>query len=626
MRGSADAILPPLNRDLVTWMEQEFYLGDEGGGGGKWHAYPYQRGIMEAITDRAIEQVTVMKSARIGWTKIITGAIGRHITDDPCNILVVQPRVEDAEGWSKDELAPMIRDVPAIRARVDSIKTTGPGRPGSNTILKKQFPGGQVMVIGATSPRGFRRISARVVLFDEVDAYDPEGVGEEGDPIELGRMRTFAQWNRKILIGSTPTIKGISRIERLFGLSDQRYYFVPCPTCGHFHILEWGNFVWPKGRPRHAVFECPRCSNSIPYSRQRDIVEAGEWRATDDVEGHAGFHIWAAYSFAPGAAWGRLAQEWSDIIHSRDKQRQKTYTQQVMGETWEETGDTVEDSSLMARVEQFGTDPVPAEVLGLTVGADVQPDRIEAELVGWGVGQETWSLEHKIVYGDITRPEVWQEFDVWLAKQYETEDGRILVSRVSLIDANFQATIVHNFCEGKRERGIYPCRGEPGPQRPIAGRPKRSGTRKTLLVHVGTYTAKELIYGRLALDTPGPGYCHMPAGRGAEWFEQLTNEKGITKYVKGIPQRQWVPKKPGARSEALDCRVYAMAAFELWRPDLEALASNIDQIREKQQARRREHEQSAKQETVRASELAEQIDKRRKSRRPGPARGFATSW
>ena len=270
------AFKPPKKLTLSEWADEYAYLSAESSAeGGRWHTLPYQKGIMDAITDPNIEQVTVMKSARVGYSKILNHIIAYHIHQDPCGIMVVQPTIEDASGYSKEEIAPMIRDTKVLTNLVSDAKT----RDSNNTILQKQFPGGVLSLVGANSARGFRRVSRRIVLFDETDGY-PASAGTEGDQIKLGIARTQYFWNRKIVAGSTPTIKDFSRIERLFEQSDQRRYYVPCPDCGHMQYLRWPNMRWEGSDTANVSYACEECGVLIPHNKKRWMVERGEWRPT----------------------------------------------------------------------------------------------------------------------------------------------------------------------------------------------------------------------------------------------------------------------------------------------------------------------------------------------------------
>jgi len=606
---ASKSLVPPPRLTLPEWAERHAYLSPEASAiSGKWHSYPYQVGIMEAMTDPAVEEVVLIKSARLGFTKILGHLIAYHMSNDPCPILMVQPTVEDAAGWSKDELGPMIRDTAGLSDLVSPEKS----RDSSNTILKKLFVGGQIMIVGANSARGFRRVTARVVIFDEVDGYPAEGAGQEGDQISLGKRRSDTYWNRKIVLGSTPTVQGLSRIEKAYNDSDQRRYFVPCLKCGTYQILRFSQLKWPHAQPGKAEFECTDCTRMIPYSDQRQMVSEGEWRATAPFLGRAGFAIWAAYSYSPNATWGQLATEFREV--HKDPVRLRTYVNTVLGEVSTDAGEEVDEGPLMARCEPFSTDPVPEEVVAMTIGADVQGDRIEAELVGWGRANETWSLDYRVFLGDPSRPELWEEVDVWIAMSYETADGRVLIPRGTLIDSGDQTQAVYSYCQGmaKMKRGIYASKGMSVQGYPVASSPIRSGSRKARLVRVGTDTAKEMIYARLHIEEPGPGYCHFPNGREAEYFLQLTAEKRVTKFEKGISKAVW--RKKRSRNEALDCRVYAMAAKELMRYDLDALADRVA-------ADRGDDPEPPAELTAR-----EQAAKIREGRKPKRKGGWARNW
>jgi phage terminase large subunit GpA-like protein len=334
VRGAMKAWKPPARLRLSEWADRHFYLSAESAAEpGRWKTLPYQRGIMDAITDPYVEQVSVMKSARVGYTKIVDATIGYYMHQDPCPIMVVQPTIEDAQGFSKEEIAPMLRDCPELSALL-----AGDGeRDSDNTILHKVFRGGSLSVVGANSGRGFRRVSRKIVIFDEVDGY-PASAGKEGDQIKLGIRRTEYYHDRKIISGSTPLLAGNSRIETMFLAGDQRRYFVPCTHCAHMDFLVFrensetgGHFMhWPKGKPEDAHFICSRCGCEIEHKDKREIVTHGEWRAGADFHRHASFHVWAAYSFSPNATWGQLAAEFVEA-NANGPDTLKTFVNTVAG-------------------------------------------------------------------------------------------------------------------------------------------------------------------------------------------------------------------------------------------------------------------------------------------------------
>ena len=427
------AFKPPKKLTLSEWADENAFLSAESSAeGGRWRTLPYQKGMMDAITNPAIEQVTVMKSARVGYSKILNHVIGYHIHQDPAPIMLVQPTIEDAQGYSKEEIAPMLRDTPVLKGLVSEAKA----KDGANTILQKQFPGGTLSLVGANSPRGFRRVSRRIVLFDEVDGYPPSA-GSEGDQIKLGIRRTEYYWNRKIVSGSTPTVKDFSRIQRMYEQSNAQRFFVPCPHCNHMQYLRWAQIKWFDDDASTACYECEKCNEHIPHAKKRWMVERGEWRETKPGNGrHVGFHIWAAYSYSPNAAWSNLVEEFLEAKH--DAEQLKTFVNTILGEVWEdEYASKVSGDSLMQRAaeEKYKQGSPPAEVLLLTCGCDCQDDRLSMSVWGVARDEEMYLVDRIVLHGSPSRPEVWRQLDEVLQNPYETEDGRKLNIEVCCIDS-----------------------------------------------------------------------------------------------------------------------------------------------------------------------------------------------
>jgi phage terminase large subunit GpA-like protein len=407
-RRARAALRPPLELSLSEWADREFVLWAEvSAETGRWHTLPYQRGIMDAITDPATEKVSVMKSARVGYTLMISAAIAYHIDHDPTSMLVVQPTVDDAKGFSKETIAPMLQTVPAL-SRV-AFRDEDVGRKdNSNTLTHKKFPGGVLSLTGANSGTGFRRITRRVVIMDEVDAYPPSAGGREGDPYDLARKRNETFWNRKTIAGSTPLTAGHSRISELFEAGDQRRYYVPCPQCGHMDFLsfreqERGHFMrWPDGKPGEAFFVCRKTGCVIEHQQKRDMVAAGEWRSEEPFRGHASFHVWAAYSFSPNATWGQLAEEFVEAKKG-GPEKLKTFVNTVLGETWVEKGEAPDWQRIYLRRESYPIATVPVKALLLTAGVDVQRDRLVWEVVAWGDDKASWSVDAGVIPGDTSK-------------------------------------------------------------------------------------------------------------------------------------------------------------------------------------------------------------------------------
>lgn len=510
---------------------------------------------MDAACDPRVREIVVMKSAQVGWTEIVNNTIGYHIDQDPAPVLLLQPTLEMAEAWSKDRLAPMIRDTPCLTRRIADPKA----RDSGNTLLHKRFAGGHLTVVGANSPAGLASRPIRVLLFDEVDRF-PVSAGTEGDPIDLARRRTATFRNRKILMGSTPTVKGASRIEAAFGESDQRYFFVPCPHCETFQRLLWAQVKWQDGKPETAAYACEHCGSLLTDADKPRMLQRGEWRPTKDFSGIAGFHLSELYS--PWSTWPEMANAF--IRAKKLPETLKTWVNTALGETWEETGSTVEPGSLLERKEQYGPENIPERVLLLTVGVDTQDDRVELQLQGWGAEEECWLIEQHVIRGDPGKSALWAEVDEYLKRVRVREDGRQLLVEAAAIDSGGHHTqSVYQFVVSRKRRRIWAIKGVAGTGK-LAWPKKASRTPKSRanVFIIGVDTIKGTLYGRLSkVKEEGAGYIHLPASADDELCKQLTSEKAITKYVRGRPTLVWSPRSEGIAQEAQDCWVYGYAAM-----------------------------------------------------------------
>ncbi|MEX3961037.1 phage terminase large subunit family protein [Paraburkholderia sp. EG286B] len=566
-------LLPPPKLTLSQWAERYAVLSRETSAQtGRFRAFGYQRGMLDAVTDPSVEKISVMKSARVGYTKLMDHAVGYFIHQDPSPILVVQPRVEDAESYSKTEISPMLRDTPVLA----SIAGDQKAKSSDQTILAKTFRNGSSLtLVGANSPAGFRRITSRVVMFDEVDAYPVDGAGNEGDQIALGTKRSETFWNRKIVLGSTPTVKGYSRIEKSWGESDQRRYYVPCPHCGEFQVLEWGGpdtphgMKWDKdeqgnGIPESTYYVCKHNGCIVYEVDKPDMIAGGEWRAGKPFNGHAGFHIWAGYSLFPNAAWPNLVAEWLRV--KDDPLARQTFINLVLGEPYEDRGErALNEAKLAARAEVWAAE-VPDGVAVITAAGDVQDDRVEIETVGWGKNEERWSIDHTVFEGDPESDELWNRVDEHLKRIWFRADGRRFEVMAACIDSGGHHTQkVYEFCKARLGRRIWAIKGESargGARSPVWPTKKPTARTKASFrpVIIGVNAAKDVIRARLHLDEPGPGYMHYPSDRDINYFAQLVSERSVAKLVNGQRFRVW-ELSPGRANEALDLAVYSYAAL-----------------------------------------------------------------
>jgi len=569
----ASALRPPPKLTVSQWADQYRYLSSESSAeAGKWSTSraEYQRGMMDAVTDPAIETVVLMTAAQIGKTELINNVIGFHIAQNPCPALVVQPTLEMAQTWAKDRLAPCIRDTPALRNVISDPKS----RDSGNTVLHKSFKGGHVTACGANSPSSLASRPCRLILCDEVDRY-PVSAGAEGDPVALARRRAATFWNRKIVLVSTPTTKGASRIEAAYEESDQRKYFVKCPDCTEYQHLKWSQVQWEKDLPGTAHYVCEHCGSCWNDAARYRAIRYGEWRATSIGDGKtAGFHLNALYS-----PWATLEDGVRDFIASKgDPMRLRTWVNTFLGETFEEIDQSagVDEHDLMARAHNWG-EMLPEDVVAITIGVDVQDAYLAYEVVGWAPGEKSYSLAYETIFGDPSTKQLWSDLAIALGKTWDHPIAGDMVPRGIAIDTGGHYTQqTYEFVKQQTGKRIFAIKGVGGDGRPIVSRPSRNNIGRINLFSVGVNTCKELVYARLKIEADGPGYCHFPADRDAEYYRMLTAERRVTKYYKGRPKLEWV--KVRARNEALDCRVYAIAALAIVNINLDALYKNMQNI------------------------------------------------
>jgi len=517
--------------------------------------------MMDACSDPNIKQVVIMSGAQLGKSEVLLNIIGYHIEHDPSPILLMQPTVDMAQSFSKDRITSgLLATTPSLRGKVKDPRA----RDSGNTTLHKTFPGGALSLVGANSPASLASRPIRIVLCDEVDRY-PVSAGEEGDPVALATKRSMTFWNRKIVLVSTPTDKGASRIEAAYHETDMRQYHVPCPHCDRMQTLRWAQVQWHEKDAATAAYYCEDCGAAWTDVQRHKAMSNGKWIASAPFNGIAGFHISSLYS-----PWVSIPDAVDEFLKSRrDPMRLKTWINTFLGETWEEQGESIDEMDLMDRRENWG-EQLPEDVLLMTAGVDVQDDRLEVEIVGWGRGEESWSISYEAMYGDPSSAELWSRLDVMLQQKFEhPTKGEMIVRSICVDSGGHYTQQVYNYARLRAGRRVFAIKGIGGSGKPIVGRPSKNNIGKINLFPVGTDTAKEVVYARLKISDEGEGYCHFPVDRGEEYFRMLTAEKKVTRYFKGRPRTEWA--KIRTRNEALDCRVYATAALSILNLNLEAV-------------------------------------------------------
>jgi len=584
---------------ISQWADRNRILSSESSAEpGRWDTSraEYQREMMDVITDPLVENVVIMSGSQIGKSEVLNNALGFFVDCAPCPILFMQPTLQMAEAYSKDRIAPMIRDTLTLKDEVADVAA----RDGGNTLLHKQFPGGHLTLTGANSPASLASRPIRVLLCDEIDRFPPSA-GTEGDPVGLAMRRTATFWGRKHIICSTPGTKGASRIEIAFEASDQRRYYVPCPHCHEMQILIWEQVKWTPAPPAEAQYECAHCERRWSEGERAAAVAQGQWRATKPFTGTAGFHLNELYS-----PWVRLGTIATNFLAAKDHpEALKLWVNTALGQLWEDPGESVAMSALQRRAEPYPLGWVPDEALILSTGIDAQKNRLELLTVGWGDGMQCWVIDRQVFDGDISSLLVFENLAAHLAIPLECENGGLVLPRVVAVDSGAFTQEIYSFVRAnalrRLEHGLQEIMAVKGVAQwssPAIGKPTEQDidyrgnkiSRGVRLWPVGSSTIKQSLYAWLRIETPGPHYVHFSDELPEVFYDQLTSERLQTRYRLGHPFQEWhLPS--GRRNEALDCITYALAgAYRMGLPQFrppqwEQLRSQRAQIANVQRAR-----------------------------------------
>lgn len=590
--GWADGWTPDPDLTVSQWADKHRKLGSKSAAEpGDWRTdrVPYAREPTDrlGVTDPT-EVVVLMWGAQTSKTETGNNFIGYVMHHAPGPMMAVQPTVDMAKRLSKQRLADMIEQSPALRERVAESRS----RDSGNTLLSKEFPGGVLVLAGANSASGLRSMPARYLFLDEVDAY-PLDVENEGDPVSLAikRTTTFGR-RRKVLITSTPTVKDVSRVERAFDASDRRQYFVPCPHCGHSQWLRWRGYNDDKDDPRAREYrlvwldeaktaagykcEADDCGALIEEHHKTVMLRDGQWRATATAgDGKTkGYQLSSLYSPLGWLSWVELLQEFEAA--AGDPAQLKTFVNTRLAETWEDASTVRLDADgLAARAGGYALGEVPARALLLTAGIDLQRRAggyAHIVVRAWGHGEESWLVDRKIIYGDQFQPELWRQLSEAIGQEYPRAGGGTISLSAAAIDTGDGETTheAYAWARAEKRRHVIATKGRSTPGGAILGQPTKQDInarrvklkRGVELWSIGTDTAKSTIHGRIKIEgDAGPGVVHWPAGLPEDYWKQLTAEKQVVKLLNGFPKRVWT-KKDGAYNEDLDCEVLALAALE----------------------------------------------------------------
>jgi phage terminase large subunit GpA-like protein len=579
---------PPEEIILSRWAESSIVLPEgQSARPGRYKNWPYFVEILDSIGDLEVERVTLMKATRLGFTKGLVIAIGATAATDPCPMILLVPTDDDATGMAVDEVEPIFESSPAISALMR--KTGGDGRKGAkagrNTLVRKSFlGGGSLKILAARAPRNLRRHDAKKLYIDEADAME---LTKEGDPIAIAERRTLAHADRKIVVGSTPTDEDTSVVNRLYLESDQRIFEVPCPYCGSSFEILWEHMRWSPGDPDSAHVICPHCEEieraggdkARPiFNRDKlRMVEQGAWRATKpEVKNHRGYRLNALVSLLANTSWPTLVAEWLRAKRGGPSMQQP-FVNLTLAKPWKSTLNSVSADILLGRAEPFGLSRLPPWVVMMTAGVDVQDEWIDVTLLGWGLGESVSPtvLAHIVLPGNTLQPEVWRDLDKLSKERWQHPNGWMLGVDAMAVDSGGRegrTQVVYDWTRPRLSRRIFAIKGDDGPSRPVWKKAAKVKGGYPLFI-IGKDTIKTLAMERLAEPewteepedgregTRNPFAMRFSEDLDFDWYEQATAESRRIRYVKTTNRAviEFVPKRAGARVEALDDLCYGWA-------------------------------------------------------------------
>jgi len=548
---------------------------------GQWRTErtPYLREVMDELSHMSpTKKVVFMKGAQIGATEAGNNWIGYTIDYDPGTMMVVWPSLPDVKKNSKLRITPLLEGTERLKEKVSS----GKSKDDKNTALFKDFDGGALVLSGANSASGLRSVPAKKLFLDEIDGY-PLDVEGEGDPIELVMVRTRTFSKRKVFLVSTPTFKGVSKIEKEFKSSDQRYYYVPCPHCQEKQILKWENIHYETEEAgpdddhdlvTYAAYFCEHCGEEIQEHHKTKMLANGVWIKHNPKSKTAGFHLSGIYSPLGWYSWIELCQDYVRAINNHEKM--VTWVNTAKGETYEDDGEKPQEDILYQRRESYEIGVVPKGVIFLTCAVDVQGNRLEAEVIGWGRKKERWSIEHIVIPGSPTDDDTWDDLEQYITKFFPHVDGHMMQIRMTAIDSGYSTQDVYNFVRKFDPKRVVAIKGDSNIAQ-MVGKPRAVDVKENGKVikkrgvqywPLGTHVIKSEIYGNLQKSLPEDDKENFPAGwthfpqYEMEYFKQLTaEERRVSKNKKGFTVVEWV--KTRERNEILDLHVYNRAAASI---------------------------------------------------------------
>ena len=568
LKKTFEAFKPPPRLTVTEWADEYRMLSSEASAmAGKYYSSfaPYQQGIMDSLTDRKIKRTVLMCSAQVGKSEILLNMTGYIMSYNPSPLLVMLPTLSMAQAWSKERLAPMLRDTPILRGKVKDPRS----REANNTTLSKQYPGGFINIIASNSPSSISSRPVKVVLMDEVSRF---GETAEGSSVELAIKRTTAFPNAKIVMVSTPTIKDHCQIETQYEMSNKSQYYVPCQHCNHKQTLDWSRVIYDEENTEVVNIACESCGGLMEESKKTWMLKRGEWIAEHDDRSTAGFHINELYS--PFRTWKETVDDYLNA--KQNPEMMKVWVNTALGLPYEGEHEKIEAEDLEGKVERFDEKLIPERSLFMTAGIDTQLDRLEVSTMSWGVTEsgepdEVFVISHKIFWGLTSDRQVWRELDEYLKTTFTTEDGRKLKIASACVDTGGSSTqSVYYYLRGKARRKIFGIKGSSEQGKPLVNKPTFIQRYNIPLFVIGVDTGKDWLYARLKADN----LIHFSDSLDPEYFLQLASEKKKVIMRNGRQTFRYV--KTRKRNETLDCFLYSMTAKEILNPNYEKMLARKD--------------------------------------------------
>ncbi|MGF6347916.1 phage terminase large subunit family protein [Variovorax sp. W2I14] len=589
-RVKARYLAPPPRVDTAQWANTYRKIA-KGPERGQWRnsRTPYLVEPMTCVSAFSpYERIVLMFATQLGKTEVLYNGIMQRIHTDPQDMMMVQPTLQDAQDHSGQRFLPTVIQTPILEGLVAVQRS----RDESSSWRARSIQGGFAVFFGgansasslASKPLGF-------ATADEVDKW-PADVDNQGPPLGLleERMSNFSR--RKLIVASTPTIRGASVIEAEYLLTDQRRYHVPCPHCGHRQILVWGNdqefgIKWLRTasgepRPETAVYICcnRECGAAIEEHSKKEMLAEGIWipGMPGAARGlRAGFHLNKLYSPLGWKSWASLVEKWNSALKEQKAGKiapLKEFKNSSLAETWKDEGSGADSEVLRRRAESYELGKVPMRGLLLAMGVDTQPDRLEARVWAYGRGEESWLVERYIIYGDPnldenTEGSPWTKLtEIRRTPVLHASGAQMLIEATCVDSGGHNTHAVYSYCRNHAHAHVLAIKGASQYGKPVLGKPSmidinwrgKSISRGVKLWPIGTDTAKHLLYGRMRLTAAGPGFVHVPkAVSDTDEFEQMTAARLLPVVVQNKPSMRWITQQ-GTREEAGDCMVYAYAA------------------------------------------------------------------